>query len=281
MPATVGERRPGESRDALAAHDLFERYRTPIYRFCLSRLRSPEDAEDAVQSTFLRAYSALQRGVEPQHASAWLLKIAHNVCLSRRLAALRRRRVETPRDLGELPDATLASPQAETEELFGLEDALAALPPRMRSVLLLREWQGLSYREIAAEVGASEAAVETLLFRARRELARRLREPWERLAGILFGPFAGLRSVFGASSAPVLATAASVAVVVAAAPSVAHQAPPSPRTSVGSAQPIPRPALSAPAQLGAAARLRLRRKDFQKERFVRSPRLSQRPRNRP
>jgi RNA polymerase sigma factor (sigma-70 family) len=129
-----------------------------------------------VQTTFLRAFSALQRGVEPEYESAWLYKIAHNVCLSRRLAAARRSRVEAPRDLQEIQDS-LPAPQRGGDELIRLDDALAGMPERLRTALLLREWQGLSYQEIADRLEISHSAVETLIFRARRRLAQALREP--------------------------------------------------------------------------------------------------------
>src|SRR5690348_1067310 len=67
-----------------AAEQLFTRYRDQLFRFCLARLRSREEAEDAVQNVFMRVHMALQRGVRPQFEAAWLYKIAHNVCLSRR-----------------------------------------------------------------------------------------------------------------------------------------------------------------------------------------------------
>src|SRR5581483_10326320 len=60
------------------------------------------------------------------------------------------------------------------DELFGLDHALRQMPLQQRRALLLREWQGLSYREIGEALGLSQAAVETLLFRARRSLAEGL-----------------------------------------------------------------------------------------------------------
>jgi len=63
------------------------------------------------------------------------------------------------------------------DELIGLEDALEAMPENQRRAILLREWQGLSYREIADELELSQAAVETLIFRARRSLANGLESP--------------------------------------------------------------------------------------------------------
>jgi len=153
------------------AQSLFERYREPVYRYCLSRLRSREEAEDALQTTFLRACAALARGVRPDCEAAWLYTIAHNVCLSRCAVAARRRRVETLRDVRLLSE-TFAAP--ERADAIPFRDALASLAPRLRRALLLREWRGLSYQEIADELETTIGAVETLIFRARRELAELL-----------------------------------------------------------------------------------------------------------
>jgi hypothetical protein len=68
----------------------------------------------------------------------------------------------------------------ETDELVHLDEGLAALPELQRRALLLREWQGLSYREIRHELELSQGAVEQLIFRARRSLARELTEPSKR-----------------------------------------------------------------------------------------------------
>ena len=166
--------------ETVRATDLYERYASRLYGFCLHRLGSREEAEDAVQTTFLNAFRGLSRGVVPASESAWLFKIAENVCLSRHRAAFRRRRVEAPGDLAAVED-TVAAPARADDELIPLEDALAEMPDAQRRALLLREWQGLSYREIAAELQVSQSAVETLIFRARRSLARRLEAPRERL----------------------------------------------------------------------------------------------------
>lgn len=208
----------GEELGHAYARTLYGRYYANIYRYALSQLRSPEDAEDAAQNTFLRAFAALQKGVVPESEAAWLFKIAHNVCASSKLAWLRRRRVEQPRDLDELQ---VARPESEVD-ITGLEGALAAMPPRLREAFLLREWQGLSYAEIADRLDTSRSAVETLIFRARRHLAAELRKAQ---AALGFGPLAAwLRALFGNSavlrSAGVvaLATGAVAATTVASAP---------------------------------------------------------------
>ena len=155
------------------ASRLYAEYADKIYRFCLGQLRSREEAEDAVQNTFLRVCTALRKGVVPEFEGPWLYKIAHNVCLSRRLGSSRRARVETPSDLDVLGERAAAhTPDA--DELFGLDDALADMPANLRRPLLMREWQGMSYAEISEALGVSHSAVETLIFRARRHLAQAL-----------------------------------------------------------------------------------------------------------
>ena len=158
------------------AEELFNEHHRRIYLYCLRQLGSPEEAEDAVQATYLNACRSLKDGFEPEAAQAWLFKVAHNVCLTRQRSSYRRARVERPQDLQAVQD-TIAAPEASGDELFGLDEALAGLPEQQRNAILLREWQGLSYREVAAKLGVTQAAVETLIFRARRSLANSLEKP--------------------------------------------------------------------------------------------------------
>jgi RNA polymerase sigma factor (sigma-70 family) len=257
------------------ATDLYERYASRLYGFCLHRLGSREEAEDAVQTTFLNAFRGLSRGVVPESESAWLFKIAENVCLSRHRASFRRRRVEVPGDLA-LVEETVAAPPRADEELIPLEDALAEMPETQRRALLLREWQGLSYREIATELEVSQSAVETLIFRARRSLARRLEAPRERLrrVGQAVDVGAALSALKGALStgAAVKAAVAGVALtglvagIATDAPQLRrHHAPPAPAPAapvkqrhVTRAAPqradAPRPSFAAPSQPRAVPR---------------------------
>ena len=161
------------------AEDLFNEHHRRIYFYCLRQLGSPEEAEDAVQATYLNACRSLMDGFEPEAAQAWLFKVAHNVCLTRQRSSYRRARVERPQDLQAVQDV-VAAPEAAGDELFGLDEALADLPEQQRHAILLREWQGLSYREVGAKLGLTQAAVETLIFRARRSLASALEQPARR-----------------------------------------------------------------------------------------------------
>jgi RNA polymerase sigma factor (sigma-70 family) len=204
---------PASQRDATQA--LWEQYHTSVYRYALSQLRSPQDAEDATQNTFLRAFNALQRGVVPENEAAWLFKIAQNTCTSSKLAWLRRRRVEAPQDGATLERAPAV--EHRHDELAGLGDALLRMPARPREAFLLREWQGLSYAEIAVQMNTSQSAVETLIFRARRTLAEQLEPPLKRIRQALgLGPLlATVRGWLGGGSLAVQAAGAAAVVATA------------------------------------------------------------------
>ncbi len=205
--------------EADATRALYERYANQIFGYCLHQLGSREEAEDAVQSTFLNAFRGLRRGVVPEMEAAWLFKIAHNVCLSRRRSSWRRGRIESPADF-DLVEELAPAPARQPDELIGLQDVLETMPENQRRAILLREWQGLSYREIGDELELSQAAVETLIFRARRSLAQGLEQPPKparrraRAAGDFGNILAGIKSLLFSGAAAVK-VAATVAVVSA------------------------------------------------------------------
>ena len=167
---------PARAPQAATTEGLYERHSAKILGYCMHQLGSREEAEDAVQTTFMNAFRALGRGVVPEAETAWLFKIAENVCLSRRRSSWRRGRIESPSDF-DVIEEIVPGPSRQRDELIGIEDALASMPEQQRRAILLREWQGLSYREIAGELEISQSAVETLIFRARRSLAQALEGP--------------------------------------------------------------------------------------------------------
>ena len=177
-PGTDGELSPAESPQSHAAGEraerLYEDYSGRVYRYCLSRLDSPEEAEDALQTTYLNAWRSLSGGVEPVSPRPWLFQIAANVCSATLRTRLTGAKVELRSNEALDRIATNAEPN---DDLLGLSAALGQLPERQRRALLLRDWRGLSYDEIAAELNSSYQAVETLLFRARRSVAAGLRKP--------------------------------------------------------------------------------------------------------
>jgi RNA polymerase sigma factor (sigma-70 family) len=150
---------------------LYKAHVQDVYRYALMVLRNREDAEDVVQTTFLKAYRVFARGERPRNARPWLITIAHNTCRTRLRDAKRR-----PQEVAfeeRLAESVEAQPQdgVEPKELLR---ALGALSFNQRSALVMRELEGRSYSEIAHVLEVSPSAVETLLFRARRAVREQI-----------------------------------------------------------------------------------------------------------
>jgi RNA polymerase sigma factor (sigma-70 family) len=226
-----------------AAEGLYNRHHRSVYAFCLARLRDRDEAADAVQTTFMYALGALRRGVTPSFEVPWLLTIARNVCRTRGAARTRRRHLELATDPQELAD--LAPAPERVELLAGIDDALARLPEQQRRAVLLRDWQGLSYKEVADELGVSLAAAETLIFRGRSALARELSGGETRKRRFSLGSLLGLFRLptvgGGAGAAAKLAfgTALVLGAGVAGTKELAHR-PPSAQPRVQATVPAPR-----------------------------------------
>lgn len=212
-----------------ATRALYERYATRVLRICVERLGDRDEAADAVQDTFLKAWLALRDGVEVRHPLPWLLTIADNVCVSRLRA--RGARVTTTT----LVDDTSVELSDAVGDVAGLTAALRTLPARQRQALLRRELQGYSYDEIGAELGVSRASVAALLHRARLAVADTLREARRGIAAIAPVP-ALLRTPFEhgiASTAAVASTAViSVTQLAGAGPAPSPPAQPRPAEAI-------------------------------------------------
>lgn len=154
---------------AIRADELFAAYSEPLLRYCRRKL-GPNEAEDAVQTTFLYATRALQRGVVPECESAWLHTIAKNVCRwQRRTAARAAADASDPLDG---PIATEPARETDSDGAFEVREALARIPERQRRALVLREMQGLPASEVAATLGLGASETYALLSRARRSFVR-------------------------------------------------------------------------------------------------------------
>jgi RNA polymerase sigma factor (sigma-70 family) len=150
--------------------DLYRRHGAEVYRYAYAVLGNHADAEDVTQTTFLNAYRSLEQGVRPRKPANWLLTIASNAIKQRfRQEQARPRLVEL--------DERLAGHEAEDDDSPSVGELLTALskiPPQQRQAIVLREFEGRSYAEIAEILGVTTSALETLLFRARRSLAEEL-----------------------------------------------------------------------------------------------------------
>jgi len=167
---------------ARRVEELYAAHVRLVRSICRSLLRDRNEADDAVQQTFLSAQRALANGSSPREPAAWLATIARNECLAR----VRERMREPlpvdaePTELG--PDAY--SSAVSRYEVATLREALADLPRAQREAILLREMRGLSYDEVARALSVTTGAVESLIFRARRTLQGRLSEALSALSPV-------------------------------------------------------------------------------------------------
>ena len=183
---STGQHKPEFNLAALQAGDRAEfarfvdAYSGQVYRLALKMLQNPQDAEDILQETFIKAYKALPKFEGRSSLSTWLYRIATNEALM----FLRKKRPvqvsvdqpiendegdERPRQIIDwccLPENELMS----TEGRANLDHSVEKLPDSLRAVFLLRDIEGLSTRETAEVLDISESAVKTRLSRARFRL---------------------------------------------------------------------------------------------------------------
>jgi RNA polymerase sigma factor (sigma-70 family) len=149
---------------------LYRRHAPSVYRYAFAVLGNRADAEDVTQQTFLNAYRAIEHGTKPRKAENWLLRIAHNEV--RRHFRTNGKAVEVEYDERHAQPV----PEGSGPGFADIVRALQQLPPTQRSALVMREFEGRSYAEIAEVLEVTQSALETLIFRARRALAEQLED---------------------------------------------------------------------------------------------------------
>lgn len=174
--------------DEAALAGLIDRHGGTLFAYLFRLLQNPADAEDVAQETFVRVYHHRDR-YDPQHSfAAWLYTIAGNLVRDR--YRWRTRHPETSLESGPgespapssvgwaavVPDQRPTPAQAHLadERARAVRAAIAELPPDLREVLVLAEYENLSHAEISEIVGGSVKAVESRLYRARQQLKSRL-----------------------------------------------------------------------------------------------------------
>ena len=145
---------------------IHDRYRQRLFAYTRQMLAgSRQDAEDALQDVFLRAYAALRANERPVSLRAWLYRVAHNRCIDQL-----RRPVPLHADVFDVSRSPLHDPLDEIERREDLRRLVAdvrRLPQAQRSALLMRELEGLTYEELAGALDTTVPAIKSLLVRAR------------------------------------------------------------------------------------------------------------------
>ncbi len=159
------------SRDAFA--EIYTRHRGGVYNYCLRLVKDDQAAEDVVHETFLRMHSGLHGLRNGMALRVWLLSIARNFALN----ALRKTNAIEPltEDL-ETDDDSPFDLVVRDERAQSVRSLIESLNPSLREVLVLKEFEELSYREIAVVTGLSEENVKIRIYRARKAIALELKK---------------------------------------------------------------------------------------------------------
>lgn len=176
---------------------LMRRYNQRLYRLVRAILRDDSEAEDVMQDAYVRAYQYLAQFENRAPFAAWLSRIAVHEALARLRRRQRTDQLDPAEDAEYPMHVTDSSPNPEQRAAHAefarmLEDAILALPPDYRTVLMLRDVEELSTAETAAALSISEANVKVRLLRGRAKLRRKLFERAGSSAASAF-PFMGER----------------------------------------------------------------------------------------
>jgi len=146
-----------------------EKYRQRVFSFAYYSLRTREDAEDITQDVFIRLWQHWRK-VDHQRMGAWLMRVAHNSVVDHvRKYRNEKQRVDLQHsleDAASVEDTSLESQQFRQQ----LESAISELNDPYRSIIIMRDIQGLSYLEIEQTLNLSQSQVKVYLHRGRRQL---------------------------------------------------------------------------------------------------------------
>jgi RNA polymerase sigma-70 factor (ECF subfamily) len=164
--------------DGTAFSYIAEKYQQPVYNLCYRMLGNADDAEDAAQEVFIRAYAKLDTYDDTSKFSTWLFSIASHFCIDR----FRKRRFNLISwdDLGSwyhFPDQGTPQPEQaliKAEAAQEIQNLLSLLPPDYRLALILKYWYAMSCQEIAQTLETTVSAVKSKLFRARKMISTQI-----------------------------------------------------------------------------------------------------------
>ena len=170
----VSQTQRGETE---AFGELVRRYQNSVFNVCYRMLAERRDAEDLTQETFIRAYQRLGSFDKERSFGPWIRRVAANLCLNhikaQKPAAIL---LDDERDYGAAKGRNnLELKQELREEKGNIRDVILELPPNYRAAIELRHYQELSYKEIGLQLNIPISDVKSHLFRARQELAKRIR----------------------------------------------------------------------------------------------------------
>jgi RNA polymerase sigma-70 factor (ECF subfamily) len=164
-----------QSGDAAAFDELMRRYKRPVVNFVFRMLGNAEDADDVAQDVFVRVYQNLDTYRPETKFSTWLFALARHAAIDR-IRWRTRHRTESIESAPEMAASSGTTEEVNAREVGDqIAAAIAKLPEDQRTAVVLSEYQGMSYAEIAGVMRCSEKSVESRLYRAKQTLRKGLR----------------------------------------------------------------------------------------------------------
>lgn len=160
--------------------ELVQKYQDKIYNLCRYMLENPQDAEDAAQDTFIKAYQGLKSYSPTASFYTWLYRIAVNTCLDHKrkfsfqslfFSSDKENYIDSFPSQAPSPESAYATSQS----MHALQAALNTLSSKLLVVIVLKEMEGFSYEEIAEILDVSVGTVKSRISRAREELKKNMK----------------------------------------------------------------------------------------------------------
>ncbi|HCP44709.1 MAG TPA: RNA polymerase subunit sigma, partial [Deltaproteobacteria bacterium] len=164
---------------------LVQRYQGRVYAVAYGMMRNREDAREMAQEAFIKAYNSLPHFRRESSFYTWIYRITVNLCIDSQRKAYRAREIALDEQMlpshisnqtGPTPILGPSQSYARKELRGHIKEAIDQLPDDQRRVIVLREVEGLSYKEIAESTGAAEGTVMSRLYYARKRLQELLKE---------------------------------------------------------------------------------------------------------
>lgn len=170
-----------KGKDLKAFDEIFNKYYKPIYYFIYKMVHNTDNAEDITQDTFVKVYKGLPKAADNIKLSPWIYRIAHNACID----YIRKHKAsfELIENINYEDDSQDGSDADNPEASYlnielrkKINITLMKLNSRYKTVLILRDYNDFSYKEIGQILGLTEAAVKSLIHRARLEFQKIFKE---------------------------------------------------------------------------------------------------------
>jgi RNA polymerase sigma-70 factor (ECF subfamily) len=166
--------------EELAWNTIVQQYRRKIFNVAYKFVGRHEEAEDLTQEIFLKVFKSLDTFDRRANFQTWLISVSRNLCIDHyRKVRQERQTIDRRVDASELspvsPDPGPVSALEQQDRVVLLREALSALPESLRTAVLMRDIQELSYQEIAGRLRLPEGTVKSRINRGRMELARQIR----------------------------------------------------------------------------------------------------------